>query len=92
MLFQVKVTVDIAKIAEFGHKLQQGELDRSCIRGDTHCLKSDPAVGFSIWEAVSRDEFDKKFAPWRIYYADVEIKEVITPIEARSVLFRNPQI
>ena len=87
MLFHVKVTVNITKIAEFGQKLQKGELDRSCIRGDTHCLKSDPAVGFSIWEAASRDEFDTKFASWRAYYADVEIKELITPLEAMGALF-----
>ena len=86
MVFQVKVRVDVSKMMEFGQKLQRGELDRSCIRGDTHCLKDDPAVGFSIWEVSSRSEFDSKFAPWRKYYSDVETKEVITPMEAMTAL------
>ncbi len=89
MLFQVKVRVNIAKMAEFGEKLQKGELDRSCIRGETHCLKNDPAVGFSIWEADSKNEFDTKFAPWRYYYDTVEVNEVITPIEAMTRLFKK---
>jgi hypothetical protein len=87
MLFQVKVRVDIAKMAEFGQKLQKGELDRSCIRGDTHCLRSDPAVGYSIWEAESRDEFDARFASWRNFYRDVDVREVITPMQAMNALF-----
>jgi hypothetical protein len=89
VLFQVKVRVNIAKMAEFGLKLQQGLLDRSCIRGETHCLKNDPAVGFSIWEANSPGEFDTKFNPWRNYYSEVEINEVITPMEAMTVLFNQ---
>jgi hypothetical protein len=36
MLFQVKARVNLAKISEFGQKLQMGDLDRSCIRGETH--------------------------------------------------------
>jgi hypothetical protein len=89
MLFQVKVRVNLTKMAEFGQKLQKGELDRSCIRGETHCLKSDPAVGFSIWEADNKNEFDSKFAPWRIYYDDVEVNEVISPLEAMTSLFKK---
>jgi hypothetical protein len=88
MRFQVKVKVDVSKMAEFGQKLQQGALDRSCIRGETHCLKNDPAVGFSIWEAASVEEFEAKFAPWRMYYSEVEINEVITPLEAMGDLMR----
>jgi len=89
MLFQVKVRVNLAKMAEFGQKLQKGELDRRCIRGETHCLKNDPAVGFSIWEAENRDAFDSTFAAWRIYYDEVEINEVITPVEAMNRLFQR---
>jgi hypothetical protein len=89
MLFQVKVRVNLAKMAEFGQKLQKGELDRSCIRGETRCLKNDPAVGFSIWEADSKDEFETKFAPWRNYYDAVEVNEVITPLEAMTILFKK---
>ncbi len=89
MVFQVKVRVNLAKMAEFGQKLQNGELDRSCIRGETHCLKDDPAVGFSIWESDSKADFEKKFNPWRNYYSQVEINELITPMEAMSVLFNQ---
>ena len=74
---------------EFGCKLQKGELDRSCIRGETHCLKNDPSVGFSIWEAESKNEFDAKFTSWLDYYDKVEINEVITPLEAMSLLFKH---
>jgi len=87
MLFQVKVRVDLVKMAEFGQKLQKGELDRSCIRGETYCFKNDPAVGFSTWETASQSEFDSKFKPWRNYYSEVEIHEVISPMDAMSVLF-----
>jgi hypothetical protein len=89
MLFQVKVRVNLAKMAEFGQKLQKGELDRSCIRGETHCLKNDPAVGFSIWEADSKNEFETIFAAWRNYYDAVEVNEVITPMEAMAILFKK---
>ena len=72
---------------EFGTKLQKGELDRSCIRGETYCVKEDPSVGYSIWEAVNRDEFEKAFNPWRKYYENVEITETISPDEAFKLLF-----
>ena len=87
MRYQVRVKIDLSRMAEFGQKLQKGELDRSLIRGETHCLKDDPAVGFSIWEAESREEFDSKFAPWRKYYSEVVVSEVITPVQAMTVLF-----
>jgi hypothetical protein len=87
MHFQVKVRVDVSKMSEFAQKLQMGELDRSAIRGDTWCLKSDPAVGFSIWETESRMEFDEIFGAWRQYYSEVEVSEVIPPIEAMMLLF-----
>jgi hypothetical protein len=89
MLFQVKVRVKLSTMAEFGQKLMTGELDRSCIRGETYCLKNDPAVGFSIWEAESKNEFDEKFAAWGNYYDDVEVNEVITPLQAMTILFKK---
>ena len=92
MLFQVKVRVDLSKMTEFGEKLLKGELDRSCIRGATYCLKNDPAVGYSIWEADSRSEFNVKFNSWRNYYSEVDVDELITPIEAMSVLFGQLEI
>jgi hypothetical protein len=86
MQFQVRVRVDLSRMAEFGQKLQKGELDRSLIRGETHCFKDDPAVGFSIWEAGSREEFNEKFEPWRKFYSEVTVNEVISPIQAMTVL------
>ena len=89
MLFQVKVRVNLNKMAEFGQKLQKGELDRRCIRGETYCLKNDPAVGFSIWEAADKKEFDTYFNPWRNYYQEAEINEIITALEAQKKLMEQ---
>lgn len=89
MFIQVKVRVDISRMNEFGQKLQKGELDRSCIHGETFCLKDDPAVGYSIWKVDSWDEFETKFASWRNYYSDVDTREVITPMEAMTILFNQ---
>jgi hypothetical protein len=82
MRFLVRVRVNKATLMEFGSKLQGGDLDRSCIRGETFCVKDDPAVGYSVWEAEDREQFEKIFGPWRPYYTDVEVTEVITPLEA----------
>ncbi len=82
MYFQVKVRVDIAKMAEFGQKLGSGALDRSGIRGETYCLADDPAVGFSIWEAASMEAFENLFKGWRPYYSETEVRPLITPNEA----------
>jgi hypothetical protein len=89
MQFLVKVRVDLSKMAEFGQKLQRGELDRSCIRGETYCLQSDPAVGYSIWEADSQNEFEAKFSQWRPYYSSTEIEHVISPMQAMKILFEQ---
>lgn len=86
MFFQVKVRVDVSKMREFGGALQRDELDRGCIRGDTHCLRDDPAVGFSIWEASSREEFESRFSGWRPFYLSVEVAEVVAPQEAMGLL------
>jgi hypothetical protein len=86
MLFQVKVRVDVAKMAEFGAKLQAGTLDRSAIRGETYCLASDPAVGYSLWEAADEAAFEKHFGAWRPYYADVDVRPLISPGEAMRQL------
>jgi len=86
MTFLVKVRVNIKTMMEFGQKLQKGELDRSCIKGETYCIKDDPAVGYSIWEAKTREEFDEKFNPWKQYYEETEVTEVISPGEAMKLL------
>ena len=76
MKYLVKVKVNVSTMMEFGQKLQKGELDRSCIRGETYCLKDDPSIGYSIWEAETKEEFENKFHPWRQYYSNVELNEV----------------
>lgn len=91
MRFLVKVRVNLATMLEFGQKLQQGELDRSCIRGETYCIKNDPAVGYSIWEADNRQEFDEKFGPWKKYYEETDIREVIATNESMRLLMEQIQ-
>lgn len=86
MIYLVKVKVNLKTMAEFGQKLQKNELDRSCIKGETFCIKDDPAVGFSYWEVNNTSEFEKKFNPWKSYYESTEIIEVITPQEAMKAL------
>ncbi len=89
MRFLVKVRIDPARLAEFGGKLQRSELDRSAVRSDTWCLKDDPAVGYSIWEAEDRPEFDSLFAGWRPYYSETEVREVVSPAEAMRSLMKG---
>jgi hypothetical protein len=86
MKYLVKVKVNVSTMMEFGEKLQKGELDRSCIKGETYCLKEDPSIGYSIWESETQEEFEKKFHPWKQYYSKMEIKEVISPDEAMRLL------
>jgi len=84
----VKVRVDLEKLAEFGAKLQRGELDNSSIL-HTYCLKDDPAVGLAVWEVESVEAFEAKFDPWRPYYSEIEVAEVVTPTEAQRLLLRS---
>ena len=86
MLFFVKVRIDIKKLAEFGQKLQSGELDTSQTKS-TYCLKDDPSVGLNIWEAEDRKTFEQALVPHKTYYAEVmEVAEVIPPQEAKTLL------
>jgi hypothetical protein len=87
MKYLIKVKVNLDTLSEFVQKLQNGELDRSCVRGETYCLNDDPSVGYSVWEVGSREEFAKKFSPWRQFYTNVELSEVISPNEAMQLLF-----
>ena len=82
MKFLVKVKVNAASLNEFGRKLQENALDRSCIRGETYCLQQDPATGYSVWEAENRQEFDEKFRDWKEFYLETDVREVISPNEA----------
>jgi hypothetical protein len=89
MLFLVKVRVDKARLAEFGARLQGGALSREAIRSDTYCLDADPAVGYSVWEAEDEADFSRRFAPWREYYTEAEIRRVVPPTEAMPRLMRS---
>jgi hypothetical protein len=84
----VKVRVDLKKIAEFGARLQRGELDNSSIL-HTYCLKDDPAVCLAVWEVESVEAFEAKFDPWRPYYSEIEVAEVVTPADAQSLLLQR---
>jgi hypothetical protein len=89
MQFLVKVRVDVAKLAEFGSRLQQNQLDRSAIKSETYCQKGDPAVGYSVWEAGDAAEFEERFSPWRPYYSQVEVTEVVGPLESMKMLMQG---
>jgi hypothetical protein len=89
MRFLVKVRVDLPKMGEFGQRLQKGELDRRLIKSETWCLAADPAVGYSVWEAADRKEFDGVFAAWGRYYSEAEISEVIGANEAMVRLMKG---
>lgn len=91
MIFLVKVKVNLKSLIEFGQKLREGELDKSCIKGETYCIKNDPSTGYSIWETKSMEEFEKKFNPWRKFYENSEAVEVISPNEAMKLLFNKIQ-
>ena len=86
MIFLVKVHVKLSTLKQFAAALQTRALDNSRVRGETWCLKNEPAVGYSVWDTRDRQDFDARFDPWREYYHEVEISEVITPQEAMVAL------
>ncbi len=83
----VRVRVQQSTLNQFAAALQARKLDNSRVRGETWCRKDDPAIGYSVWETTDRRDFDARFDPWRQYYDQVEITEVISPQEAMAVLF-----
>jgi hypothetical protein len=85
MFYLVKVRVDVSKMAEFGKKIANREFDHSSTRW-TFCPKDDPTVGYSIWETADHAEFETKFGPYRPYYTEVEISEVVPPAEAQALI------
>lgn len=89
MKFLVKVRVNVSTMSEFGAALGAGALDRSAIRGETYCLADDPAVGYSVWETSGREELDARFGPWRRFYRETEVVEVISPQEAMEKLMKG---
>lgn len=89
MLLAVLVRVNRERLSEFGRVLGRGELDRSSVVFKTYCYRDDPAVGFSIWEVQDLDEFERKFKPWRLYYDEVNVREVISPEESMGMLMQQ---
>jgi hypothetical protein len=87
MTFQVKVKVKADTMKEFAKQLMKGHLDRSAIISETYCEKDDPSIGISFWQAKDMEEFERKFSQWKLYYENIEIKEVITAKEAMVKLF-----
>ncbi|HET6452685.1 MAG TPA: hypothetical protein VFI08_15305 [Spirochaetia bacterium] len=89
MTFLVRVRVKQSTLNEFAAALRARALDNSRVRGETWCRKNEPAVGYSVWETPDRRDFDARFDPWRRYYEQVEITEVISPADAMKALLRN---
>ncbi len=88
MLFFVKVRIDIGKLQELGRKIQSGEFQHH--PNSTFCLQDDPAVGLNIWEAEDLQDFEKKFAPQKEFYAEVyEVTPVVTALEAQKLLIEQ---
>jgi hypothetical protein len=91
VLFFVKARIDETKIVELGQKMQSGELDTSQIIM-TYCIKEDPTVGISFWQASTKINFEEIFARHRFYYKEViEIIPVITPMESMKLIMENMQ-
>jgi hypothetical protein len=88
MFHLVRVRVDVAKMAEFGKKIANREFDNSSTKW-TFCIKDDPTVGYSIWETEDEAEFEKKFSPYRPYYKEVEISQVVLPTEAQALIMKQ---
>jgi hypothetical protein len=91
MFFFVKVRIDTTKMMELGKKLQSGELDTRQILM-TYCIKDDPSVGMSFWQADDQKSFEDVFIHHRIFYKDVmEIIPVITTIDSMKLLMEKMQ-
>lgn len=88
MLLEVKVKVNREKLPEFGRALGGGVLDRSSVVSKTYCYLDNPAVGFSIWEVSDQNEFETKFGPWRAYYDEVDVREVVSPEISMGMLMQ----
>jgi hypothetical protein len=88
MFHLVRVRVDVTKMAEFGRKIANREFDSSSTKW-TFCIKDDPTVGYSIWETENETEFERKFGPYRPYYEEVEISQVVLPTEAQALIMKR---
>lgn len=89
MLFFVKVRIDSTKMAEFGQKLQNGDIDTSHTIL-TYCIKDDPTVGLNFWYADDQREFENILAQYRPYYKEIlESIQVVTPVNAMKLILEN---
>jgi hypothetical protein len=88
-LFWVKVRIDPIKMMEFGQKLQSGELKTNMIKF-TYCIKDDPTVGISLWEAKNENHFNELFASHKDYYKEViEVNPAVKAEEAMSLIMKE---
>jgi hypothetical protein len=88
-LFWVRVRIDPSKMLEFGQKLQSGELRTTMIKF-TYCLKSDPAVGISLWEAKDENQFYELLAPHKEFYKEIiQIEPAIKADEAMMMIMKE---
>lgn len=67
----------------------RGELDGSCIRGETYCLRDDPGAGYSVWEAEDEAAFEAAFGAWRPYCEWAEVRSVVSPNESMAMLMEQ---
>lgn len=89
IFFFVKVRIDENKMVEFCQKLQSGMIDTSQIIL-TYCIKDDPAIGFSFWQADSQSDFDEVFAQHKPYYKEIlEIIPVISPMDSMKLIMEK---
>lgn len=89
LYFFIKVKIDITKIKELGEKLQSGELDSSNIIM-TYCIKNDPTVGLSFWQADTFEDFNKTFEQFKIYYSEViDVIQVVTSMQSLKLIMES---
>lgn len=89
VFFYVKVRIDPAKMIEFGKKLHNGEIDSSKIIV-TYCIKDDPTVGISFWQAEDKDSFEKVFSQHKPFYKEIlEVIPMITPTNSMHLILEN---
>lgn len=88
-LFWVKVRIDPAKMMEFGQRLQSGELKTNMIKF-TYCIKNDPTVGISLWEAKDENQFNELFVPHKEFYKEViEVNTAVKTEEAMTLIMKE---
>jgi len=88
-LFWVKARINPLRMKEMGQKLSSDELKTSMIKL-TYCLKNDPTVGISLWEAKNQEEFNFLFEPHKEFYKEViDVNPAIKPEEAMNLILQE---